>query len=173
MSPCALSAYRAFHSTEMLAFPCKKHTLASLLGAAAPHFAFRAICLPRLPQHRNFSVRCKTYTLAFLIGGCGTSFRFALYLPPAPSTAQECQQFQCKTHTLAFLIGGCGTSFRLACYLPPAPAFHSTGMSAFPMQNVYCGTPYRGPRHLISPCALSASRAFQSTGMSAFPVQNV
>jgi len=96
ISPCTLSAARAFHSTGMAAFSCKTHTL------------------------------------ALVIGGCGTSFRLARYLPRAPSTAQECQNFQCKMHTLALLIGGCGTSFRLA-RPSAAPAFHSTEMSAFPM----------------------------------------
>jgi len=68
-------------------------------------------------------------------------FALRAILPPAPSTAQEYQHFQCETDILALLIGACGTSFRLARH-SASSSFHSTGISAFPKQNAYFGTPY-------------------------------
>jgi len=67
-----------FLNTGMLLFPCKMILWLSLLGAAAPHFALRAMLPPATSSTQEcYHFLCKTHTLAFPIGGCGTLFRFA------------------------------------------------------------------------------------------------
>jgi len=66
-----------------------------LLGAAAPHFALRAI-LPPTPstaqEYQHF------HTLALLIGGCGTSFRLARHATSSVFHSTRISASSCK-HT--------------------------------------------------------------------------
>jgi len=94
------------------------------LGAAAFHFALRAILPPALSTAQEYQhFLCETHTLALLIGGCGTSFRLARQSASSAFHSTGISAFSCKTHTLAFIkLGAAAPHFALRAILPPAPS---------------------------------------------------